>query len=416
MLCSERSYKHILDVSRVRSHSVLLSARSDGKQGSCSLQPLKQVLSPASKVAALSINRVPTKSEIGISKLETVQKWDPISKALTPRKQLRRSRWGINTRYWTACFLNRGDKGNRLISMSLQSGVDTTAVWRSCLMALSAMGSIAKELVTIGMQLMENPVISEIEYHQGTRTAYEMEESFIKKCGGHGVYIDARDVALNLEHTVSKSLGGSNCATNLSISFGSYNKVSGTAQGRRSSVDSTVKFIRALKPKGITIEIDPGTQIKVEHANIRIQMIYPLDAVHIGAVNQIKYKSKLTLNTKFSERGVCKRSRFNNYECFVGYLAGKKFSHRLQARDIVKVVVDKGVETRTYIEWIANRTLGNFRIQTKVGEIPDNSNKYCRLERTGPEHRYLLNDDSKRASEGQAKRLSRYPSPACNVG
>ncbi|MDJ0533771.1 MAG: HNH endonuclease [Xenococcaceae cyanobacterium MO_207.B15] len=64
---------------------------------------------------------------------------------------------------------------------------------------------------------MQNPEISNKEYQQGTLYQYEVREYLLEKFNRTCAYCGAKDVPLEVEHTLPKSKGGSNRVSNLAI-------------------------------------------------------------------------------------------------------------------------------------------------------------------------------------------------------
>ena len=89
--------------------------------------------------------------------------------------------------------------------------------WVNRLIKLCPINSIAMELVKFDCHKMQNPEISNKEYQQGTLYQYEVREYLLEKFNRTCAYCGAKDVPLEVEHTLPKSKGGSNRVSNLAI-------------------------------------------------------------------------------------------------------------------------------------------------------------------------------------------------------
>lgn len=74
---------------------------------------------------------------------------------------------------------------------------------------------------------MQKPEIKGVEYQQGTLQGYNVREYLLEKWGRKCAYCGKKDLPLEIEHIVPKSLGGSNRVSNLTLSCKECNQAKG---------------------------------------------------------------------------------------------------------------------------------------------------------------------------------------------
>jgi hypothetical protein len=258
---------------------------------------------------------------------------------------------------------------------------------------------LAQELVRFDTQALQNPEISGVEYQQGTLMGYEVREYLLEKWGRKCAYCGASDKALQIEHIVPKSRGGSNRVSNLTIACARCNQDKGTktaaefgypqiqAQAKKplrdaAAINATRRALfERLKQTGLPLELGTGSRTKFN----RIQQGYPkrhwLDAVCVGeSGKQVFVSDNLQpLQIKaigHGSRQMCRMDRF-------GFPRTKpkqfKRVNGFQTGDIVQVVITAGQKIGTYVGRVAVRATGNFNISTSTGTIQGISWKYCQL-------------------------------------
>lgn len=167
MPCTEKRARLLLNrgkamVIRMYPFVIRLKIRIDGE-----VQPLKIKLDPGSKVTGIAVVRESEDKTVVISLFELVHRGWQISKNLTTRSAMRRTRRNNKTRYREARFNNR-TRPKGWLAPSLQHRVDTVGAWVNRIKKWTPIVEIAKELVKFDMQKMQNPEISGTEYQQGT--------------------------------------------------------------------------------------------------------------------------------------------------------------------------------------------------------------------------------------------------------
>ena len=158
-----------------------------------------------------------------------------IKKRLSDKAGYRRSRRTRKLRYRPARWENRSRKASVLtpdgwqyksfgqssegwIAPSLMSRVFNIHTWVNRLSKAYPITQLAVEHVKFDTQLMENPEISGVEYQRGTLYEAELWEYLLEKFGRKCFYCGAKNVPLEKEHILPKAKGGTNRASNLTIS------------------------------------------------------------------------------------------------------------------------------------------------------------------------------------------------------
>ena len=140
-----------------------------------------------------------------------------IKEKLDRRRQYRQNRRGRKTRYRSARFANRRRKAGWL-SPTVRSKAQATikAVW--WITSLLPVHQVNVEAGSFDTQKMHHPEISGRQYQQGQLEGYLLREYLLTKCKRQCSYCGARDVPLQIEHLTPKSRGGTDRASNLTIS------------------------------------------------------------------------------------------------------------------------------------------------------------------------------------------------------
>ena len=139
---------------------------------------------------------------------------DDITGKLTQRRQYRRSR---KTRYRAARFANRGRRPDWL-PPSVRSKAEATIKAARLVAALLPVCRVHVEIASFDTQKMQDPEISGRHYQQGQLEGYLLREYLLTKWKRQCRYCGARNVPLQIEHIIPKARGGTDRASNLTIS------------------------------------------------------------------------------------------------------------------------------------------------------------------------------------------------------
>ena len=189
-------------------------------------------IDPGSKCTGMAI----TDSENNIvAAFELHHRGGAIKKNIQAKAGYRRSRRTRKLRHREARFDNRSRKAPVLtpegwkyqsfgqsskgwIAPSLMSRVFNIHTWVKRLSKVYPITRLVVEHVKFDTQLMENPEISGVEYQRGTLYEAELWEYLLEKFGRKCFYCGKKDVPLEKEHILPKAKGGTDRASNLTIS------------------------------------------------------------------------------------------------------------------------------------------------------------------------------------------------------
>jgi 5-methylcytosine-specific restriction endonuclease McrA len=214
--------KGLAVVIRLHPFTIRLKRRMSGET-----QPVILGIDPGSQITDLALARtiVETRSTLWLGTLQ--HRGAHIRKKLEQRRRYRRRRRSANLRYRAPRFYNRRRREGWL-PPSLQHRVDTTLSWVLRLQRLVPVSTVVMEIVKFDTQAFQNPDISGIVYQQGTLYGYEVREYLIEKWGRQCVYCHKTNLALQLEHIIPTSRGGTNRITNLTLACERCNQEKGS--------------------------------------------------------------------------------------------------------------------------------------------------------------------------------------------
>lgn len=430
MPCTEKRARLLLARGRARVHHLvpMVIRLVDRQAAACEFQPLRLKLDPGSKTTGLALVRDVQSVEMAtgeircgvavVSLLELVHRGRQISEALTARRQMRRRRRS-NLRYRAPRFLNRGNTGKGWIAPSLRHRVDTSMAWVRRIQRWAPVRSISSELVRFDMQALQNPEISGVEYQQGTLFGYELREYLLEKWGRQCAYCDAKDTPLQIEHIRPKALGGSNRASNLTLSCQCCNQKKAArsiedflardknrldrilAQAKKPLRDAAAvnatrwALANALKSTGLPVELASGGRTKFNRRTLGVPKTHALDAACVGQVGFIQDWSQPMLTLRAAGRGSYQRTRLDRFGFPRGYLMRSKRVQGFGTGDMVRADVPKGVKAGVHAGRVAVRASGSFNIQTHQGGISGVvqgiSHKHCRVTQRNDGYGYFLN-------------------------
>ena len=204
---------------------------------------------PGSKCTGMAItdsdNRI-------VQKIELHHRGQAIKKGLSDRAGFRRSRRTRKCRYRPPRYNNRARKAPVLtdsgwkyesfnqdnnkkynpseagwIAPSLMSRVFNIETWVRRLCKAYPIARLAVEHVKFDTQKMETPEIEGIEYQRGDLYDCELWEYLLEKFGRKCFYCGAKDRPLEKEHIMPRAKGGTNQASNLTISCHKCNQEKG---------------------------------------------------------------------------------------------------------------------------------------------------------------------------------------------
>jgi 5-methylcytosine-specific restriction endonuclease McrA len=154
-----------------------------------------------------------------------------IKNKIAARRQYRRTRRSNKTRYRPPRFDNR-NRPKGWLAPSMQHKLDSHQRLIAKLQQWLPISKIVVEVATFDTQKLQNPEISGVEYQQGELRGYEVKEYLLHKWGRQCAYCGKTGIPLEVEHIIPKSRGGSDRASNLTLSCRKCNQKKGnlTAQ------------------------------------------------------------------------------------------------------------------------------------------------------------------------------------------
>lgn len=360
------------------------------------LPPLRLKIDPGSKKTGIAI--VNDKSGEVIFAAELAHRGQTIKDSLLARRAIRRNRRQRKTRYRQPRFDNRTRRTGWL-PPSLESRIANVLTWVNRLRRYCPIATISQELVRFDTQLMQQPEISGVEYQQGELAGFEIREYLLEKFGRQCAYCRAKNIALELEHIVPKSRGGSNRVSNLAIACRACNEQKGNktaeefgypqvqALARASLKDAAAvnatrwELYRKLQSTRLPIETGTGGRTKFNRNKQGLLKTHWLDAACVGESTPEKLivAGVEPLEIKATGHGNRQMCRMDKYGFARTSAKSLKKVFGFQTGDIVKAVVTAGKKIGTYIGKVAVRASGSFNIVTKLKTIQGISYKYCKL-------------------------------------
>jgi len=372
-------------VYRLHPFTIILKDRTDGE-----VQTVEVKVDPGSKTTGIAlVGQFEQQGAVVLFGANLNHRGQAIKNALESRRSLRRGRRGRNTRYREARFLNRTRTAGWL-PPSIESRVVNTESVIHKLASRCPITSATVELVKFDTQSMVNQEISGTEYQHGELLGYEVREYLLEKWNRTCAYCGIKNVQLQVEHIVPRSVGGSNRVSNLTLACQPCNKKKGShpieffmknkpellkkikAQVKAPLKDAAavnasrwalVNRLRAWLP----VKTGSGGRTKFN----RTQQGYPkdhwIDAVCVSESGEhvtIREGMKpltITAKGRGKHQVVC-TDKFG----FPRNKAGRiKRVHGFSTGDIVKLVLEKGKYEGTYITRLTGvRLTGTLDIKT----------------------------------------------------
>ena len=143
-----------------------------------------------------------------------VQLRTDISEKLAQRRTYRRARRSRKTRYRPARWANRRRKAGWL-PPSVSAKLDATLKAVRFVASFLPVCQVNVELASFDTQKMLDPEISGLRYQQGSLFGYQVREYLLTKWQWACAYCGAKEIALQVEHIVPKTRGGSDRVDNL---------------------------------------------------------------------------------------------------------------------------------------------------------------------------------------------------------
>ena len=262
------------------------------------LPQLRLKIDPGSKTTGIAV--VEEGSGQVVWAAELVHRGGQVKRALDQRRGVRRSRRQRYTRYRKPRFRNRKRRPGWQPPSRL-SRVQNVMTWVERLRHWCPIGWLSLELVRFDLQRMQQPEISGIEYQQGELAGYELRQYLLEKWGRKCAYCHATHVPLQIEHTLPRSRGGTDRASNLALACEPCNIAKGTktaaefghpeveAQAKQPLKDAAAvnatrwQLFGRLQAVGLPLETGTGGRTQWNRVQRGLPKTHWLDASCVGA-------------------------------------------------------------------------------------------------------------------------------------
>lgn len=323
-------------------------------------------------------------------------------------QQRRRRRSGI--KYRQPRFDNRRRKKG-WIPPSLNHRVQTTETWVKKLVKFSPIKEIWIESVKFDLSKMQNPEISGTEYQKGTLAGYEVREYLLEKWQRKCAYCGKTHVPLQVEHIYSKSKGGSNRVSNLTIACECCNQKKGSLpveeflknkpkllsqiqeQAKKPLKDAAAVNTTRNKIVDVLSDLLPtftstGAQTKQNRILMGLPKQHWVDAACVGEVQDLILTTNQPLKIKSTGKNTRQKVITDKYGFPKSYRPQNPEVKGFKTGDLVKAVVTKGKYIGEYIGRIAVRARGSFALKVGNNKPFDVSYKYCKTIQQADSYNY----------------------------
>lgn len=332
-----------------------------------------------------------------------------ISQGLLKRAGFRRTR-RAQRRYRQARFNRRKPDG--WLAPSLKHRVLTTETWIKRICQFAPVASIAIERVKFDLQKLQAPSIQGVEYQQGTLAGYSVREALLEHWGRECVYCGAKNAPLQIEHIVSRSQGGSNRFSNLTLSCEACNQKKGNqhveaflshkptvlnrikvhckASLRDAAAVNTTRtaIVKMAESSGLPVSYGDGASTKMIRTQSGLPKAHWIDAACVATEQLVKLNVIQPLLVTCKGHGT-RQARRANASGFPAVEKPKAVYTHIQTGDVVRfrLLKDrKNVQAGTYIARVRTPTgkgfvvmISGFRIEIsnmKAVEFVQHSDGY----------------------------------------
>lgn len=379
-------------------------------------QPVEFKADPGSKTTGIAIvGDFPKQGRVVLWAANLKHRGDAIRKRLADRRAIRWGRRNRKTRYRAPRFDNR-TRPRGWLPPSLQSRVDNAATWFKRLLHRAPISESHVETVRFDTQAMQCPGITGIEYQQGTLAGYEVREYLLEKWQRTCAYCGKKDAPLEIEHIHSKSNGGSNRISNLTLACRLCNQRKGSrdikdflkskpellrkieAQAKvplkdAAAVNATRYTIgNVIRSVGLPTLFWSGGRTKRNRVTQGYAKDHWIDAACVGEAGEaVSIPAGLRpLQITATGRGTRQTVRTDAYG-FPRNSAGRvKRAFGFQTGDLVRLIQPKGKYAGEHVGRLAGiRADGRLDIQALVGKVTAHWRNFQLLQR-GDGYAYAL--------------------------
>jgi 5-methylcytosine-specific restriction endonuclease McrA len=397
---------------------ILKAARSD-----VTPEPLLLKIDPGSKTTGLAI--VNDANGTVVWAAELTQRGEQVRKHQADRRAVRRSQRRRKTCYRKTRFDHRRRKPGWLPPL-LVSRIASVTARVSRLRRRCPLAALSQELVRFDSQLMQNPVVTGVEYQQGTLAGYETREYLLENWQWRCAYCKQADVPLAIEHLRPRARGASNRVSNLALSCPHCNQRKGTqttaefgfpelqAQAqvplKNAAAANATRWVlhERLTATGLPVESGTGGRTKLNCTLRNLPKTYWTDAACVGAstpeVLQVGEVQPLFIEAPgWHSRQMCLMDKPGFPRARAKQQSPVKGFH---TADMARAVVSQGVKVGTCVGRVAVRTKGSFNEASSTGTVQGIAARYCHLVQQRDGSRYAKGgSDSSPSPEGEESPL-----------
>jgi len=365
------------------------------------LVPLRLKIDPGARTTGLALINNATGEVVWAAELE--HRSFTVKSSLDARRAVRRSRRARHTRYRQPRWANRHRKAGWL-PPSLESRIAQVLTWVSRLRRLCPLTSISLEVVKFDTQALQNPEISGVEYQQGSLMGYELRAYLLEKWQRTCAYCGKQNLPLQIEHIVPRAKGGTDRASNLTLSCEVCNQAKGSqdvgeflkdkpgvlarllaqakAPLRDAAAVNTTRWAlyEQLKALGLPLEGGSGGRTKFNRSQQGLPKTHWLDATCVGASTPagLRLEAVVPLAIKATGHGNRQMCGVNKAGFPIRHRKRQKVHRGYQTGDLVRAVIPSGKKAGTYVGRVLARATGSFDLVTKTGRIEGISHRYCK--------------------------------------
>jgi 5-methylcytosine-specific restriction endonuclease McrA len=410
MPCSEKRARLLLARGRAVVHRLapFTIRLKDRPVEASACQPVVLKVDPGSRTTGLALAREQVTEEgpvhHALHLAHLAHRGTEVHAALVKRAAYRRRRRSANLRYRAPRWANRRRKPGWL-PPSLVSRVGNVLTWARRYQRLAHLSRIEVERVRFDTQLLQNPAIAGLEYQQGTLAGWEVRAYLLEKWQRRCAYCGVTNQALEVEHIVPKSRGGSDRISNLALACHACNQAKGNqtaaefghaaiqAQARQPLADAAAMnatrsaLVERLRALGLPVTGWSGGLTRWNRERFGLPKTHALDALCVGDVAGVDPGGGRTLLIEAVGRGQYQRTNVDGAGFPRGYRMRQKRVHGFQTGDLVRAEVPAPLKTAgRHVGPVAVRVSGFFR----VGRVDGIGWRYCRQVQRADGYAYQL--------------------------
>lgn len=313
MPCHPARARKLLRAGRARVHRrVPFTIRlTDRTAAGSETQPVHVKVDPGARTTGLALvreGRDATQHVLWLAELH--HRGEQVRDRMAQRRHYRRARRSRKLRHRPPRFANRRRPAGWL-APSARSRLDDVTAWVDRLMRWAPVAAATVEVVRFDIQAIQRPGLESTDYQQGPLAGWEKWQYLLHRDRKRCVYCDTRGVALEQDHVVPRSRGGSDRVGNLVVSCRKCNDAKDCrsleaflacdpVRLRRirakldspldavAAVNATRKALPALvRTRGLPVEGATGGRTRANRRRLGLVKSHALDAACAGKITDL---------------------------------------------------------------------------------------------------------------------------------